>query len=85
MGIENGTSVAESTGNRASLVARLAAATQLAIGQTVMLDVDVRRLHWFDPRTGENVGLGDQASFEAASNATSAHAVRSVAAGECRP
>jgi ABC-type sugar transport system ATPase subunit len=47
------------------LGARLDAATRIALGQTVTLDADVRRLHWFDPCTGENIGLEESASRDA--------------------
>ena len=30
---------------------------QMALSEAVTPDVEVRRLHWFDPHTGENVGL----------------------------
>lgn len=30
---------------------------QMALSEAVTPDVEVRRLHWFDPRTGENIGL----------------------------
>lgn len=29
----------------------------MALSEAVTPDVEVRRLHWFDPCTGENVGL----------------------------
>ena len=30
---------------------------QMALSEAVTPDVEVRRLHWFDPHTGENIGL----------------------------
>ena len=30
---------------------------RMALSLAVTPDVEVRRLHWFDPHTGENVGL----------------------------
>lgn len=51
--------------HRLSLAARLPATTRLAIGQNVGIEVNVRRLYWFDPRTGENITGGSRASSNA--------------------
>lgn len=53
--------------------AKLAETTQLAIGQTVALEVDLRRLHWFDPHTGENIGLDDASGRDVALDQPASH------------
>ena len=58
------------TGRRAeTVVARLDPATRISEGQNAEIWVDVRRLHVFDPSTGENLTLGDSGAHASAAPA----------------
>jgi len=58
---------AEIGGEADQIVARLDAATQLKEGETAQLWVDTRRMHIFDPHTGENLTIRQEISAAASS------------------
>ena len=52
-----------------TVVARFDPATRISEGQNAEIWVDVRRLHVFDPSTGENLTLGDSGTHASAAPA----------------
>ena len=63
-----------------TVVARLDAATRITEGQDAELWLDARKLHVFDPSTGQNLTLGDSGS-----HASGATTVTGGAPGEAEP